>query len=136
ETIFRPGADPVQDVDGDGRPEIVVSLFNAAGDGRWHVQALEGMTGRVKFDLPDRYLSGLRDVDGDGAAELFLTHARGPLIPERSRLEVLSLKGERQPLRLQAPDAAFVTANLTDFPPNVNSGAGTGRWTLLAGRLR
>ena len=64
----RSGQLDAEDVDGDGRPEIVVSLFNATRDGRWHVQVLEGMTGRIKADLPDRYLSGLRDVDGDGAA--------------------------------------------------------------------
>ncbi len=45
-TVLKTGILPVQDVDGDGLPEFVVSLFNGSGDGRWHILALEGMTGR------------------------------------------------------------------------------------------
>ena len=47
QTILRPGVDPVQDVDGDGRPEIVVSIFNASGDDKWHVEVLEGACDRI-----------------------------------------------------------------------------------------
>ncbi len=136
ETILRPGAAPVQDVDGDGRPEIVVSLYNARRDGRWHVEVLEGMTGRVQADLPDRLLSGLRDMDGDSVAELFLTRTSGSLPPERADLEVLGLKGGRRASRLKVAGAAFATAPLSDFPLHVSSGASTGRTTLLAGALR
>ena len=31
-TVHHPGVDPVQDIDGDGLPEIVVSIFNESGD--------------------------------------------------------------------------------------------------------
>ena len=44
-TLFRPGAEPVQDIDGDGKMEIVVSQFNTTGDDKWHVVALDAMTG-------------------------------------------------------------------------------------------
>ena len=44
-TLFRPGEEPVQDIDGDGKMEIVVSQFNTTGDDKWHVVALDAMTG-------------------------------------------------------------------------------------------
>jgi hypothetical protein len=132
-TVLRPGVDPVQDMDGDGRPEIVISLFNAAGDGRWHVVALDGMTGKPKLDLPGQYLVGLRDLDGDGVSELFCAAAPGLLVPEPSELSVLSFKNGRLATRWRQASAAFQTQPVQDFPPNVNSGAGTGRLTLLAG---
>jgi outer membrane protein assembly factor BamB len=131
ETIFRPGANPVQDADGDGHPEIAVCAFNAEGDHRWHTQVIESLTGRVKLDLPDEYLSGIADVDEDGASELFLTQARTPLVPARARLRVVALRAGVAETRLTVQGAAFETADLPDYPKNVNSGAGTGRRTLL-----
>ena len=38
-TILRTGVLPVQDIDGDGRPELVVSLHRGDDDGRWHTLA-------------------------------------------------------------------------------------------------
>lgn len=132
-TVLHPGVNPVQDVDGDGRPEIVVSVFNESGDNKWHVVALDGMTGKSKLDLPDQYLSGLCDLDSDGAAELFCTYAPTALIPTRSRLSAISFKGGKAATRWQTNDASFQTQPIQDFPLNVNSGASTGRTTLLTG---
>ena len=60
-----PGVNPVEDIDGDKTAEIVLSLYNydyktaTIGDGKWHVVALEPMTGMLKLDLSDMYLSGM-----------------------------------------------------------------------------
>ena len=98
---------PVQDIDGDGLPEFVVSLFNGACDGRWHVLALEGMTGRTKLDLPDQVLSGLIDLEGDGTAELACTATQSSLIPERSTLTIIGFKRGTPMTRWRESEAEF-----------------------------
>ena len=57
------GVAPVADVDGDGLPEIVTSIFNKTGDQRWHVMVFDGINGAIECDLVDSYLTGLEDVD-------------------------------------------------------------------------
>ena len=130
-TILRTGIVPVQDLDGDGLLEVVVSLFNGGADGRWHTLALEGMTGRTKLDLPDQILSGLVDVDGDGAVEMACTATRGSLIPVRSSLSVIGFKGGRQVTRWREDEAEFQVQPLARLPAHVNTNGGTGTATLL-----
>ena len=132
-TLLHPGVDPVQDVDGDGHLDVVVSIFNETGDGKWHVVAFDGMTGDTLLDLPGKHLTGLRDLDGDGASELFLTATAGRLIPEPGSLTVESFKGRKLETRWRLEGSAFQTQAVQDFPLNVNSGASTGKITLLAG---
>lgn len=135
ETALHPGVNPVADVDGDRRLEITVSMFNASGDDKWHVIVLDGMTGETKLDLPNQYLTGLCDLDGDGVAELFCTLTQGALIPTRSQLSVISFKDSKATTRWQENDASFQTQPVQDFPLNVNSCAATGRMTLLTGAV-
>ena len=130
-TMLKTGVLPVQDIDGDGRPEIVISLYNATGDGRWHTLALEGLSGRAILDLPDQALCGVADLDGDHAADLACTRARSALIPERSTLSVFGFKGRRLVTHWHEEDSAFETHALADLPANVNTNAGTGTTTLL-----
>jgi outer membrane protein assembly factor BamB len=131
-TVFRPGAEPIQDVDGDGQLEIIVTMFNAGGDNRWHVLVLDGMTGATKLDLPDQYLTGARDVDGDGTAELFCARAPGALVPSPSDLTVFGFKNGKLTTRWQTQDADFQTHVLPEMPPNVTNGTSTGGLTILA----
>jgi hypothetical protein len=91
--IIQPGRNPSLDINGDGRIEIVVNLFNDTGDGQWHVVAFDALTGDTVFDLPGTYLNGAVDVDADGVPELFATHSRGLLIPEWGDLLLLRAKG-------------------------------------------
>ncbi|MBM4089165.1 MAG: hypothetical protein FJ276_07020 [Planctomycetes bacterium] len=87
------GPHPVADVTGDGRPEILVNLFNDAGDQQWHVAVIDAPTGRVVHDLPGRYLQGVHDIDADGVAELFTTSARGVLVHDAGQIELVRLTG-------------------------------------------
>jgi len=92
-TELRHTGNSVQEVDGDGRPELVVCLFNARNDSRWWLEVLDPMTGKLKFEMSDTYLWGVQDVDGDGVGELLIgtERQRNPL--PFSRVEVVSLKG-------------------------------------------
>jgi len=69
---LRPQTTSVADVDGDGRKELVLGLFNITGDGRWHTVALDAFRGweARKLDLPDRYFWGCHDLTGDGVPEI------------------------------------------------------------------
>jgi hypothetical protein len=82
---------PVVDVTGDKRLEIVLNLFNDIGDGQWHTVVLDGPTGMQLQDFPRRFLQGTTDVDGDAKAELFLIATDGALVPAFGRVELVSL---------------------------------------------
>ncbi len=91
-TELRHTGNSVQDVDGDGRPELVVSLFNARKDGCWWIEVIDPLTGSVKAAMKDRYLWGVQDVDGDGVSELLIgtEYLRNPV--PFSSVEVVSLR--------------------------------------------
>jgi hypothetical protein len=78
-TELRYTTNSIRDLDGDGKLEIAVSIFNEAKDERWHTEILRAETGECMLDLPDQYLRGVQDVNGDGAPELCLSYepARG-----------------------------------------------------------
>ena len=114
--IIRPGPNPVQDIDGDGRIEIVFNLFNERDDGQWHVVACDALTGETVLDLPRQYLHGTADVDGDGVPELFVSRSAGLLVPTNAALSLLRVDGESAiPLWHQAR-GRWVTA-ATELPP-------------------
>ena len=46
-------ADPIADVDGDGRKELVVGVFDGLTDNRWHLFAYDGETGDLKAEVLD-----------------------------------------------------------------------------------
>lgn len=134
ETVLHPGTNPVQDIDGDGKLEIIISIFNENGDNLWHVIAFDGMSGEVVLDLPNHYLSGMADIDGDGVTELFCTAVTGSVIPSSASLSLLRWRNRQLTTLWQGADCAFQLYTQADFPLNVNGGLATGRKTILTGR--
>jgi outer membrane protein assembly factor BamB len=137
--ILRVGPAPVADVDGDGRSEVLASVFNDAGDQRWHLTIHDALTGRVMADLPDEVLAGTIDVDGNGTNELLTTHARGAGVPEFGTISIFSWK-EGSPRKLWQQDRAGWQFIDVPLPSNVKSTATFGRRTVLSrsmgGRIR
>ena len=129
--VHHTGVDPVADIDGDGLPEIVTSIYNETGDQRWHVIGFDGLSGEVKMDLADSHLSGLGDLDGDGVAEIFTTTTSGPASPEYGPSTIYSfLTGS--PVSIWHSDTmGFENYDLPTFPDNVNSRATYGRRTMF-----
>lgn len=69
---LRPNTTSVADVNGDGKKELVLGLFNETGDGRWHTLVFDTMKGYNArlADLPDRYFWACQDLNGDGRPEI------------------------------------------------------------------
>jgi hypothetical protein len=77
QTINTIGPDPIGDFDGDGHGEILMNLFNNTSDGCWHILAYDLETGEHKLDIPDMFLKGHADVDGDDIDELLVQKCEG-----------------------------------------------------------
>lgn len=61
---------PDMDLDGDGRTELVLSMFNADGAAEWVTRIYDALTGELKLRLPGVIVTACADVDRDGKAEL------------------------------------------------------------------
>ena len=106
---------PIADVDGDGRLEMVLSMFNAESEPRWMVRVYDAVTGELKARALDRIALQVADLDGDGKAEVLVEHTRDP---NRAVTEGLSLlrhrdRGASPWDELWRDPAARVTAPVT-----------------------
>jgi hypothetical protein len=111
------GPRPVTDVTGDGRPDIVLNLFNDTDDGQWHVVVLDAMTGETLCDLPKRYLQGVGDVDGKTGAELFVQATEDGFVPKFGRIELLQIRGAKPAVFWKREPAHWCTRDLPALEP-------------------
>ncbi len=58
------------DVDGDGKPDVVVSVFDGDGEGAWAIRVHDAVTGKLKYKFPGMIAARLVDMDGDGKCEI------------------------------------------------------------------
>jgi hypothetical protein len=131
------GPRPLADVTADGLAEIVISLFNDAGDGQWHGVVIEASTGKTLRDLPRRFVQGTADVDGDGAAEIFCAASEGVAVPPFGRAEVLKLTGGETTVVWSRDGAGFAQADLPRLGPDWSTSATQGmRHVLLTEEAR
>ena len=128
--VLRVTPNPVADVDGDGKLEVLTNLHNATGDGRWHVTVHDGMTGRVKADIPDETLVGVADVNGDGAADLLTTRTSSGGVPQFGPSLIHAVKDGKTPILWQREGAGWQTWDAPP-PPNTNSAATFARRDVL-----
>ncbi|MCH2202153.1 MAG: hypothetical protein MK102_09290 [Fuerstiella sp.] len=126
------GPRPVVNVAGDARPEIVVNLYNEDHDGQWHTQIIDAATGRILLDLPNRYVQGSADVDGDLTSDLFCMVSRGCFVPEFGQVEIIDVDGGDSHVLWSRMNSGFAAANQTEMEPTWATGASDGlRHVLL-----
>ena len=94
-TELRYTTNSICDLNNDGKLEIAVSLFNDRKGGRWYTEILNPVTGEIIEELPDQYLRGIQDVNGDGTQELCLSHERQRTPSRFSKLSVYSIKNHQ-----------------------------------------
>lgn len=132
ETLVHSGVNPIGDViDGNGMLEIVVSVFNATGDSKWHTLILNSKTGEALQDLPDVYISRLHDVNDDGFQELMLTPTTGRLIRENAGGSVVSFAGGSESVLFSFSEGRFAEYEIQAFPDHINSFTGKERETVF-----
>jgi len=124
------GPNPVCDLDGDGRDEMIYSLADAATDGGWHLRIRDAETGAVRHDLPRTWLWSVRDLDGDGRPELLYTPTGERRPAKYCDLHVAQLTDsglvDRGALRRVRP---LITG--AELPPTIDSIADEGTIDLL-----
>jgi hypothetical protein len=111
-TELRHTGNSVSDVDGDGQPELIVSVYNGRSDGRWWLEILDPCTGALKFEMPDRYLWGVQDVNADGVMELLIGVERKRTPVPFSTVEVVSVRALKAAVLWKCDNAKFAGRGL------------------------
>jgi hypothetical protein len=117
--ILRPRWDSLQDLDGDGRFEVIANLYNDTGDRQWHLMVWEALSGDTILDLPGRFLSGLEDVDDDGRVELFCCETQALFEPTSAPLSIIRVSNG-QADELPAGEGVWMTV-AQRYPQHINS---------------
>lgn len=107
-------ASSVVDIDGDGRPEIVVSVFNERGDDRWHLEVIDAQSGATRLDVPDAYVRGVDRSSSDPQVYVSIETQRVP--GTRAPIVALSWREGSLRERWSREDAAFVGRFAADEP--------------------
>jgi outer membrane protein assembly factor BamB len=108
---MRPNTTSVADVNGDGRKELVLGLFNDTGDGRWHTLVFDTMKGYNArlADLPDRYFWGCRDLDGDGRPEIVTSIEKAAAVTTPTGLQAVDGRTGKDIAAIEAITAAALS---------------------------
>ncbi len=90
---------PYADLDGDGRLEIVVSMFYSEAEENWLIRAYDALTGELKYLFPGAVAVRCGDVDGDGRAEILADMTTDPARKTLQGACLLKVKeGKLQPI--------------------------------------
>ncbi len=73
EKYIRVGPNPVTDVDGDGKDEMLYMLVDAEVDDQWHLRVRDCETGEVRADIGGVWVWSVTDIDGNGMDEIIYT---------------------------------------------------------------
>ena len=69
---------PYGDIDGDGRLEIVLTMYNSEGKDEWLICGYDAVTGELRYRQPGMMAMGLEDCDADGIPEILANVSDDP----------------------------------------------------------
>lgn len=119
--VLHTGTSPVASLDGGKRKSLVVSLYNAKDDERWHAMIYDAPTGQELADLPDWHVDGIEDLGGDGASELLLSETQHLAQAVDGRLAIGRFRGGKLTLEELPEKGHWLTAPRPFFPLNKSS---------------
>ena len=99
----------LNDVDGDGYPELVLSLYNTRGDNKWYTEVINPITGEVKYEFPDTFIWGAQDINSDGIFEIFASEEKSRITKKYSETFILSFSDGKFIKSNRRPDSKFAT---------------------------
>lgn len=85
--------EPDVDVDGDGRTEILVSMYNSENEHAWLLRIYDALTGEMKYRVPDVMAVATDDMNGDGSFEVLVNATTDPTKAKTDGARILSFKG-------------------------------------------
>lgn len=104
-------APPYADVDGDGRLEIVVSMYNAESHHQWKIRVYDAVTGEMKYTFPGAVAAVMADSDGDGAVDIGANRSTDPTKTKFDGAQLLRVGDGKLNVVWEDDSAMFVSAD-------------------------
>ncbi|HOE12300.1 MAG TPA: FG-GAP-like repeat-containing protein [bacterium] len=82
---------PYADIDGDGKLEIILSMFNSEKENAWLIRVYDSITGELKYRFPGHVAVAMNDIDQDGKAEIAVRATSDPLQTDKGPIQYLDL---------------------------------------------
>jgi len=129
---------PVADVDGDGKLEVIVSMFNSQKDEAWKIRIYDAATGALKLTIQDRIAVRVADLDGDGTPEILSNITTDPTranITGAALIKIADGKSEeiwRQDGFRANPAADGLLVDAADKPASPPAGGQAGKTYALS----
>ena len=130
----------LSDVDCDGRPEIVVSLFDDADGGMWWLEVIDAASGRVRQRVDDLHIHGIQIPGAGQAPVICVTRQTARIAARHSDAEIWQWRDGMLVRLLSVPGSSFagrcarqsatITAFRSDLPPSAEV------WTVRTGDSR
>lgn len=99
---------PQADIDGDGRIEVIVSMYNSENENAWLVRIYDALTGELRHSIPGAVAMVVDDIDGDGIAEVGVSLSVDPTKTEWQGSQLLKLVDGEFQLLWEDDDALFL----------------------------